>query len=85
MAEEVRFHPSRKWRFDLAWPAQKIAVEIQGGIFIRGGHSRGVGQEADMEKFNEAQAMGWRVFQFTPEQVFSRDGEASMFLRRVLR
>lgn len=28
---EHRFHPERKWRFDIAWPEQKLAVECEGG------------------------------------------------------
>lgn len=31
------FHPTRKWRFDFAWPAQKVALEIDGlGKTVRG-------------------------------------------------
>ena len=33
---EYPFHPSRKWRFDLAWPDRMLAVEIEGGIFHKG-------------------------------------------------
>ena len=28
---EYRFHPTRKWRFDYAWPENKIALEVEGG------------------------------------------------------
>jgi len=27
---EYRFHPSRKWRFDIAWPERRVAVEVEG-------------------------------------------------------
>lgn len=30
IARQYVFHPHRKWRFDFAWPSQKVAVEIQG-------------------------------------------------------
>lgn len=30
---EFRFHPTRKWRFDFAWEAERIAVELEGGVF----------------------------------------------------
>lgn len=33
--QEVRFMRERKWRFDLAWPDDKVAIEIQGGGFMR--------------------------------------------------
>ena len=34
--QEYRFHPARRWRFDVAWPAQRIAVEVDGGQWIPG-------------------------------------------------
>ncbi len=30
---EYRFHPSRKWRFDFAWPRHLVAVELEGGVY----------------------------------------------------
>lgn len=68
------FAPPRKWRFDFAWPELKMAVEIHGGIFQRGRHSRGAGQIADFEKQNAAVLDGWRVLVFGPPQVM--DGSA---------
>jgi very-short-patch-repair endonuclease len=68
---ELRFHPERKWRFDLAVPSARIAIEIDGGVWTGGRHSRGAGQVADMEKANAAQLLGWRLFRFTPQQVKS--------------
>ena len=61
MQREYRFHPSRRWRFDVAWPSQKIAVEIDGGGY---GHQSIAGKKQDNEKQNAATAMGWRVFRF---------------------
>ena len=66
---EWPFHPTRKWRFDYAYPELKIAIEVDGGIFIGGRHSGGVGQLKDMEKGNAACAMGWYVFHTTPEDM----------------
>lgn len=57
---EYRFHPVRKWRFDMAWPAVKLAVEIDG----RGRHQTVVGVRRDTEKINEAIKLGWRVLRF---------------------
>ncbi len=62
---EFRFHPDRKWRFDFAWPRHKTAVEIDGGIFIDGGHNRGMQFAGDAEKNNAAVCLGWRVLKFT--------------------
>ena len=66
---EWRFMENRKFRFDFAWLDKKIAVEVNGGIFFGGRHSGGTGQIRDMRKLNEAQRIGWRVFQFTPRQL----------------
>jgi len=62
---------NRKWRFDFAWPYQRIAVEIHGGTHIKGGgrHNRQIG--ADAEKANSAQLQGWDVYTFTSDHVKS--------------
>ena len=79
---EHRFAAPRRWRFDLAWPQHMIALEQEGGVWIQGRHSRGAGMVADMEKYNHAAALGWRVFRFTPQQVVS--GEAKRMMKNVL-
>jgi hypothetical protein len=82
---EVRFHPTRKWVLDLAWPRplllpdQDVAIEVQGGVWRDGGGAhQGVGHMRDMEKINWAQRLGWKVFQFAPEAV--RSGSAAMWI-----
>lgn len=71
---EYRFHPVRRWRFDFAMPDKMLAVEIEGGLHQNGRHNRAAGYMADMEKYNAAVALGWRVLRFTPQQ--ARTGEA---------
>ena len=66
---EYRFDPERRWRFDFAWPALKMAVEIEGGVWIRGRHVRPVGYLADLEKYNRAVVLGWRVLRYAPHQL----------------
>lgn len=72
----------RKWRFDFAWPQEKIALEIEGGIWINGRHNRGYGFEKDMEKYNEAQIMGWTILRYSTGQI--RDGLYLADLKRLL-
>ena len=79
---EHRFHPTRLWRFDFAWPEHRVAVEIEGGIWTQGGHTRGRGFRADMEKYNEAALHGWTVLRYTPKQI--KNGAALEHLRRAL-
>jgi len=71
---EYRFAPPRRWRFDFAWPDRKLAVEVEGGIWVRGRHNRGAGFVRDCEKYNTAVLLGWRVLRFTPGMI--RSGEA---------
>ena len=66
---EYRFHPERKWRFDIAFPEYKVAVEVQGGIWIGGAHARGKFIMRDYEKLNEAQLIGWIVLQVQPKEL----------------
>jgi very-short-patch-repair endonuclease len=63
---EYRFAPPRRWRCDYAWPDQRVALEVEGGIFTRGRHSRGAGMLKDMEKYNTLAVMGWRLIRCTP-------------------
>lgn len=79
---EHRFHPVRKWRFDFAWPDRMLAVEVEGGAFTGGRHTRGVGFQLDCQKYNAAVLSGWRVFRFTSQQVMS--GEAITVVQEAL-
>ena len=79
---EHRFHPSRRWRFDFAYPDEKIAIEIEGGVWIGGRHTRGSGFTSDCEKYNEAARLGWRVFRLTGEMI--RNGYGLRLLESVL-
>jgi hypothetical protein len=68
-AREYVFHDARKWRFDFAWPLARVALEVEGGAFSGGRHTRGAGFRADLKKYNEATRLGWRVLRVLPEQL----------------
>lgn len=68
---ELQFHPKRKWRMDFAWPKHKLALEVEGGVFTNGRHTRGAGFTKDMEKYNEMARMGWRLIRTTPDKLYS--------------
>lgn len=57
--------PVRSWKFDMAWPERRVAVEIDGGTFAGGRHTRGQGHAQDAHKRNVAQCMGWKVIVLT--------------------
>jgi len=65
---EHQFCDGRRWRFDYACLEIATAIEIDGGVWTRGRHSRGAGQVADMEKINTAQLFGWIVLRYTPQK-----------------
>ena len=78
---EHRFEPKRMFRFDYAWPAYMIALEVEGGIFggtaangrrYKGAHSSISGMLRDLEKYNAAAVLGWRVLRVTPDQLFTQ-------------
>ena len=68
---EYKFHPSRRWRFDYAILSHMIALEVEGGVFIQGRHTRGSGFVKDMEKYNEAARLGYRLIRVQPEELFT--------------
>lgn len=69
--QEFYFHPERKWRADFHLIDKKILVEIEGGIWSGGRHTRGKGYLGDMEKYNAATMMGFQVIRFSTDQVKS--------------
>lgn len=85
LTEELKFHPTRKWRFDFAIPSKKIAFEIDGGIWRKGGgaHSRPKNIMRDIEKSNAAQLLGWKVFRIPGHEVtFEKVEELLNFVRK---
>jgi very-short-patch-repair endonuclease len=70
---EYAFHPTRKWRFDMCWPAAKVAVEVDGGIWISGGHTRGAQIKNDWEKRNAATSLGWRILYCEPRDLCTQE------------
>ena len=79
---EYRFHDERRWRFDFAWPERMLAVEVDGGTWSQGRHTRGAGYAADCEKGNAAIIAGWRVLHYTTEMITS--GEAVQQIEEAL-
>ena len=72
---EYQFHQTRRWRFDYAWPLHKFALEVEGGIWTQGRHTRGAGAAADLEKYSEAALHGWRLLYVQPRDPY----EAMLF------
>lgn len=59
----------RRWRFDFAWTGERLALEVQGGVWVQGKHGRGAGIVKDNEKRNAAAVLGWRVLCVQPSEL----------------
>jgi very-short-patch-repair endonuclease len=84
-SREVGFDPTRRWRFDFVVVTPTgpgIAIEVEGGTWQNGRHTRGTGFEKDCEKYNRAALLGWRVLRFTPAMI--DDGRALKVIEEAL-
>ena len=78
--QEYKFMPDRDYRFDFAYPNEKIGIEVEGGTLgMQGRHTRGKGYAEDCLKYNLAVLNGWKILRFTTAQVNS--GEAVDFIQ----
>jgi hypothetical protein len=66
---EHRFHSTRRWRFDYAWPESKVALELEGGAWSQGRHVRAKGFLGDIEKYNEATLLGWKLLRCATDHI----------------
>lgn len=80
---EYRFAPPRRWRFDFAFPQQRLAVELEGGIYTGGRHQRLSGFVADCDKYNAAAAASWRVLRFTARHFEDPAGMIALICRTL--
>lgn len=78
---EFQFNDVRKWRSDFAIPSAKILIEVDGGVFSGGRHTRGAGFVADQIKHNAAAMLGYFVLRFVPTDIGS--GELFKVVRHV--
>ena len=63
--ERLKAHNLKDWRFDVAIPTKKIAIEFEGAVFTHGRHTRGLGYISDIHKYNAATVNGWKVIRYT--------------------
>lgn len=61
---QYKFDKLRKWAYDFAWPDLKIAVEMEGGVWIYGGHNRPNGYIDDLDKYNQGSRQGWCILRY---------------------
>lgn len=69
LEKEYRFHTERRWRFDRCHITAKVAIEIDGGVWTGGRHTRPIGYTNDCIKLNAAALLGWTVFRLTQPMI----------------
>ena len=74
---EYRWHPTRKFRADLAWPDRMFLAEIDGAVHrIKSKFAR------DIERHNLLVREGWVYIRVTPDMV--RSGEALQWVKEFV-
>ena len=65
--EEYQFdiEKKRKFRFDIAIPERKIAIEYEGIFSEKSRHTNAQGYSTDAEKYTLAAMQGWEVWRYT--------------------
>ena len=71
LVKEYKFAESRRFRFDYYHPSG-VSVELEGGVWTRGRHTRPSGFLNDMEKYNLAASMGILVFRIPSHDISAK-------------
>ena len=80
---EYRFAPPRRFRADFAYPDKMLLIEVEGGVWTQGRHSRGAGYSKDVEKYNLATVNGWHLLRFTGDMI--KSGMAVSTIEQMLK
>lgn len=82
---EYRFNQNRRWRFDFAHLPSMTAIEVDGGTWVGGRHTRGEGYQNDCIKLNAATLRGWRIFRLTPTMMADHPDDTLMPIIKIMR
>lgn len=80
---EHAYARERDWRCDFVWPEQRIVLEVEGGVWTQGRHTRGDGFAKDLEKYNALTGAGWTLYRVSQREINS--GEALSMIEKALR
>lgn len=72
----------RDWRADFAVVDARLLVEIEGGAWSGGRHTRGKGFADDLRKYDAAARLGWTIYRCDPAMV--QAGQAIETIRVLL-
>lgn len=69
LEREYKFSAARRWRADYCHAASRTIIELEGGIYSAGRHTRAAGFLGDIEKYNAAAMLGYTVLRLGTGQV----------------
>ena len=82
--EQYRIVPGRRYAWDVAFVEQRVAIELQGGLWSAGAHSRPKGILRDYDKHNLATAHGWRCLYFAADHLEDDPADVIAQVKSVL-
>ena len=69
LTPEYKFHPDRQWRADYCHEPTRTLIELEGGTWAGGRHTRGKGYAEDCAKYLAAVVTGYAVVRLTGEMI----------------
>lgn len=76
---EFIFSQERKFRFDWAVPQLCIAIEYEGIFSEKSGHTTLSGYMKDVEKYNLATKLGWKILRYTADNYLEIENDLNFF------
>lgn len=69
LVPQYKVVPDRKFRIDFAHLPSKTGIEVQGGRWIKGGHTSGNGMFTDCEKSLLCAEIGWLIIPIVDKMI----------------
>lgn len=81
--KEHQFDLQRKFRFDYAIPELMLAIEYEGLMSEKSGHTTVEGYTKDCRKYNLATSQGWKILRYTALNYSEVAQDIELFLRNL--
>lgn len=77
---EFKFSEERNFRFDWAIPDLMLAIEYEGIFSEKSGHTTLSGYKKDVEKYNLATKLGWKILRYTADNYLDFENDLNHLL-----